>query len=192
MKNEVEVIPFAEIAKASREFKIKEINEIVNMKNKGYTNEAIQKHTGVPIREIDAVYNAFVNESIKNIAVKKNVVGLQAQIYKTRLAEAEENYETAKQNAKFAERGNGQAAVAAWHKIVVETADSYTNFLAKIGAIDANTYNEFKLSDEIKKERSPLEILIEANRKKLMEEIQKAKEETPNGPVPGTSTNNAP
>lgn len=173
----------------------KRLQKIVNMKFKGMSDETISKELDIAPQHVNMLYNQFVRTSMKDLSARKPIIALQSQVYKKRLAEAEENYEKAKQMAEDNPKAN-QIAVAAWHKIVVETADSYTNFLTKIGAISVDTYKEFALEPEIKAERSPLEILIEANRKKLMEEIQKAKEEeqkeNQNGPVSTESSNNAP
>jgi hypothetical protein len=148
---------------------------------------------GMTPGQVKFIYAKFLNESVRNLVDTKNLVAAQNAVYRKRMAEAEEQYEKTKHMSENYEgKGVGlQAATAAWHKIVVETADSYTNYLSKIGAISPDTYKKFQLEDEIKKEKSPLEILIEANRKKLMEEIEQAKEIN-NGSTPIESTTTTP
>lgn len=162
--------------------------KIVSMKNKGYEDETIATKLEMTKNQVKYLYDKYLNNSIRALAKRKNIVAEQNMVYKKRLAEAEENYERAKRLCDDCEgKLNTQAAVAAWHKIVVETADSYTDYLTKIGAINPDTYKEFALEEEIKKEKSPLEILIEANRKKLMEEIEKAKKAGEDGSTPTQS-----
>ena len=168
----------------------------MNLKNKGLANETIALKTGLTAGQVKFIYSKFLNESIENLVDRKSLAAQQATVYRKRLAEAEEQYETMK---ALSESGspNARIALAAWHKIVVETADSYTSFLTKIGAINPDTYKEFQLEGEIKLDKNPIEILIEANRKKLMDELNKAKElENPevksDGTTPGESNTSTP
>lgn len=139
---------------------------------RGLTFEDIGQQIGVSKSQACRYFEDFIESNQKEWLTNKGktIAELNEQ-FRFRLAEAEKNYFKAKEKEDM-------SAAYSWNRTIIETLRTYIDFLKDCGYL--NTIETTPTQDK----NSPLQILIEANRQKLLEAL-KAPHESQVTPTPG-------
>jgi len=145
-----------------------EIRELVQkvgrLRAMGFPFRAIGEQLKIGERTAGRYYEAWIEEHKKDWDKNKGNTFIKInEIFSRKIAEADKNYEKAKDSSDT----NGMGG---WHKLTIETVEKYMNFLKDCGFISPEALNP-PISYE---ENEPLAVILKRQKEEILERFNNA------------------